>query len=43
MLEDDEEFGKCNKCKAEMNSELLFEYDIKFCPYCGEPLENRED
>lgn len=28
-------FGRCNNCKKEFNSELISEYEIKFCPWCG--------
>ena len=32
-------FGECSCCKADWNSEMLFEYEFKFCPYCGEQRE----
>lgn len=34
-----EAFGTCEKCKYEFNSELLNEYNIKYCPNCGRELE----
>ena len=38
IINDAHPFGKCSVCDAEFNSELINEYDIKFCPWCGEPL-----
>ena len=32
-------FGLCPICKTEFNSELRYEYEIKFCPYCGQALD----
>ena len=32
-------FGKCPACGAEMNSELISEYNIKHCPYCGQRID----
>lgn len=29
-------FGYCRKCGKEFNSELIGEYKIKHCPWCGE-------
>lgn len=29
-------FGYCHKCGKEFNSELVSEYNIKHCPWCGE-------
>jgi DNA-directed RNA polymerase subunit RPC12/RpoP len=29
-------FGRCANCGKEFNSELLSEYDITHCPWCGE-------
>lgn len=29
----------CPNCEAEINSELINEYDIKYCPYCGKKLK----
>ena len=31
-------FGYCHKCEKEFNSELINEYGIKNCPWCGEPI-----
>lgn len=28
-------FGRCSSCKKEFNSELINEYAIKNCPWCG--------
>lgn len=30
------DYGKCPNCKYEFNSELWFEYDMKYCPNCGQ-------
>lgn len=35
---DDGAFGICPRCHTEFNSELVNEYDIKYCPYCGQKL-----
>ncbi|HZJ76268.1 MAG TPA: hypothetical protein VFC70_01040 [Oscillospiraceae bacterium] len=35
---DDGAFGLCPNCKEEFNSELISEYNIKHCPYCGQRL-----
>jgi hypothetical protein len=34
-LKNDNAFGLCPTCGEPMNSELLNEYDVKYCPYCG--------
>jgi rubrerythrin len=34
-LKDDNAFGVCPVCGEVMNSELISEYNIKHCPYCG--------
>jgi len=31
-------FGRCAKCGKEFNSELLGEYEITHCPWCGEKI-----
>lgn len=31
-------FGACPDCKSEFNSELMNEYDIRCCPWCGQTL-----
>jgi DNA-directed RNA polymerase subunit RPC12/RpoP len=31
-------FGKCKKCDKEFNSELISEYNITHCPWCGESI-----
>lgn len=36
----DAPFGKCEACSKEFNSELVNEYNIKFCPYCGQKIDN---
>lgn len=36
---DIEHFGRCPECDGEFNSELLSEYNIIFCPWCGQALE----
>ncbi len=33
-------FGKCPDCGYEFNSELLSEYDLKFCINCGKKIGN---
>lgn len=33
-------FGKCPDCEYEFNSELLSEYDLKFCINCGKKIGN---
>jgi len=32
-------FGECSTCLADWDSEMISEYDFKFCPYCGERQE----
>lgn len=29
-------FGECPQCGADFNSELRSEYEIVYCPYCGQ-------
>lgn len=36
---DDEKFGSCVGCGYEFNSELISEYEIKYCPKCGQKIE----
>lgn len=31
-------FGYCKICESEFNSELINEYEIKNCPWCGNPI-----
>lgn len=31
-------FGKCKKCNKEFNSELINDYGMKKCLWCGEPI-----
>jgi DNA-directed RNA polymerase subunit RPC12/RpoP len=42
IVEENEEqkypFGRCHKCSEEFNSELINEYNITHCPYCGEKI-----
>ena len=42
MVENFEEiyfpFGRCQKCKKEFNSELMQEYEITHCPWCGQSI-----
>lgn len=33
-------FGKCQHCDKEFNSELINEYNIKYCPWCGEKINS---
>ena len=35
---DDTEFGMCPHCHNEFNSELVNEYNVKYCLYCGQAL-----
>lgn len=32
-------FGECPQCGADFNSELQSEYEIEYCPYCGQLLD----
>ncbi|MGE4272098.1 MAG: hypothetical protein AB7E31_04410 [Desulfitobacterium sp.] len=32
-------FGRCTKCGKEFNSELISEYVIKNCPWCGKSIK----
>lgn len=34
-------FGRCRSCNKEFNSELKFEYQIKFCPWCGATVDSQ--
>lgn len=36
---DDTAFGVCPNCHNEFNSELVNEYDIKHCIYCGQAID----
>ena len=36
-------FGRCENCGREFNSELKYEYEICFCPWCGAEIEWEED
>lgn len=40
---DIEHFGRCPECDTEFNSELLNEYNIMFCPWCGQALNWTEN
>lgn len=33
------EFGSCDSCGYEFNSELISEYEIKYCPKCGQKID----
>lgn len=37
-LIDDGAFGQC-QCGYEFNSELVGEYDVKYCPSCGQVVD----
>lgn len=37
----DTAFGRCPNCLTEFNSELINEYDMKYCIYCGQALDHR--
>lgn len=37
-IEEDGAFGVCPSCQDELNSELLNEYCIRYCPNCGQNL-----
>lgn len=32
-------FGECPNCHEDFNSELQLEYEIKYCPFCGQKLD----
>ncbi|MPM88639.1 hypothetical protein SDC9_135743 [bioreactor metagenome] len=32
-------FGDCRNCGKEFNSELVSEYEITHCPWCGTEIE----
>ena len=34
-----DEFGSCDSCGYEFNSELISEYEIEYCPKCGRKIE----
>ncbi len=36
---DDTEFGMCPYCHGEFNSELVSEYNVKYCLHCGQALD----
>ena len=36
---DCDDIPHCPNCEAEINSELINEYDIQYCPYCGKKLK----
>ena len=40
---DDGTFGACPNCEYEFNSELRNEYEIRYCPNCGQKLDWREN
>lgn len=35
----DTAFGICPNCHNEFNSELVNEYDMKYCIYCGQAID----
>lgn len=36
---EDGAFGECSRCGTAFNSELVDEYDIGYCPWCGQAVE----
>ena len=40
---DIEHFGRCPGCDGEFDSELLNEYNIEYCPWCGQRLDWSQD
>lgn len=40
---DIEFFGSCPNCYKDFNSELMNEYDIQYCPWCGQKLDWTEN
>lgn len=38
---DDTAFGTCPSCHNEFNSELVNEYNMKYCIYCGQAIDLR--
>ena len=39
IVPDAAHLGRCPECDGEFNSELLDEYNIMFCPWCGQALD----
>lgn len=39
---DNTAFGTCPSCHNEFNSELVNEYNMKYCIYCGQAIDRRE-
>ena len=37
----DTAFGICPNCRNEFNSELVNEYNMKYCIYCGQAIDSR--
>ena len=35
-------FAFCSNCKSEFNSELISEYNITNCPWCGQAIDRSE-
>ena len=35
----DGDFGLCKRCGYSYNSELISDYCVKYCPYCGQKLD----
>lgn len=40
---DDTAFGICPCCHTEFNSELVQEYNVKFCLNCGQAIDWRDE
>lgn len=36
-------FGCCENCGKDFNSELKYEYEIRFCPWCGSEIKQEEN
>lgn len=36
-------FGKCSKCRYVFNSELCNEYNVRYCPSCGQFIDWSEE
>lgn len=40
---DDTEFGMCPRCHSEFNSELIEEYNVRYCLHCGQAIDWSEE
>lgn len=42
FVSEDSPFGRCPSCRREFNSEIINEYEARFCPWCGEKISEEE-